>query len=117
MVFVACPLSLYLLFYPLSLYILLIAGNVSLPLQKQLDVAFLSTGNMSVVELQYNSNAAAIASSFWQLSDQLVMSYADGFCNGCGRGGRHLGYSQQWLDRVYTPPLDEPEVKVPMLQK
>jgi hypothetical protein len=28
--------------------------------------------------------------------------YADGYCNGCGRGPRHLGYPQPWLDATYT---------------
>ena len=46
------------------------------------------------------ANAERCVREWWNLSDQLVLRYADGYCNGCGRGPRHLGYPSWWLRRV-----------------
>lgn len=78
-----------------------------------MDKHFLANGDMAAVEEAYNANARAVANAFWALSDQLVMAYADGFCNGCGKGAHRLGYPQTWLDQVYSPPLDPPGIFPP----
>lgn len=80
--------------------------TVSVALQRSLDQAYRMNSNITAVEESYKANADAVVRSFWQLSDELVMSYADGFCNGCGQGAHHIGYPTSWLDEVYKPPLD-----------
>ena len=45
---------------------------------------------------------------FWSLSDELVMKYSNGYCNGCSNPSssgnpRHLGYPTWWLDAAYVP--------------
>ena len=62
-----------------------------------------SSGSMSLQEAQdlYNTNAERNVVRMWDMSDEVVMNFADGYCNDCGEGTRHLGYPQQWLDDVY----------------
>jgi len=79
--------------------------HVSLALQKTLDETYVSNGDMDYVENQYNSNAMETVTLFWKLSDDLMIKYADGFCNG-GCEPHRLGYPQYWIDQVYIPPLD-----------
>eukprot|EP00929_Paragymnodinium_shiwhaense_P092662 TRINITY_DN52641_c0_g1_i1.p1 TRINITY_DN52641_c0_g1~~TRINITY_DN52641_c0_g1_i1.p1 ORF type:complete len:610 (+),score=51.86 TRINITY_DN52641_c0_g1_i1:129-1958(+) len=39
--------------------------------------------------------------AWWSLSDDLLIHYADGYCNGCGSGRpRNLGYPVKWLEAV-----------------
>ena len=44
-----------------------------------------------------SAHATAVVAAWWELADSLMLAYADGYCNGCGRGPRHLGYPRWWL--------------------
>ena len=70
-------------------------------LQKFVDDKFVSDPefDMADVEKMYNRNAINNVVKFWKFSDQMLMNYADGYCDGCGGDrNRHLGYPQWWLD-------------------
>jgi len=71
-------------------------------LTRYVDEAFVE-GTLALLEVQslYNGGAVDAVAALWELSDRLVMMYADGYCNGCGKGPKHLGYPQAWLDDVY----------------
>ena len=62
-------------------------------------------GSVTLEDAQdmYNANADVNVARMWEMSDTVVMMYADGYCNGCGEGTRHIGYPQLWLDDVYEP--------------
>ena len=45
-------------------------------------------------------NALQNVRAWWDLSDSLLLHYADGYCNNCGHGPRHLGYPTWWLNEV-----------------
>eukprot|EP00051_Salpingoeca_urceolata_P021543 m.339376 g.339376 ORF g.339376 m.339376 type:complete len:673 (+) comp19817_c0_seq7:253-2271(+) len=45
-------------------------------------------------------NAEAVVARWWQLSDELLLRYADGYCNGCADHPRDLGYPAWWLRAV-----------------
>ena len=54
-------------------------------------------------------NAASVVRAWWALSEQLMVWYAEGNCNGCPHptgSGRHFGYPAWWLrDAGYADPL------------
>ena len=53
-----------------------------------------------------NKNANDIISKWWNLSELLLIKYAEGNCNGCQEVPRHLGYPSWWLlDVGYAHPL------------
>tara|TARA_B110000208_G_scaffold111221_1_gene137308 strand:- start:2405 stop:4174 length:1770 start_codon:yes stop_codon:yes gene_type:complete len=47
----------------------------------------------------FAANAEATVAAAWELADNLVKWYADGYCNGCPHPGtpRHMGYDKWWL--------------------
>ncbi len=56
-----------------------------------------------------SQHAMATAKRWWDLSDELVLKYADGYCNGCGSEPRNEGYPAWWLRLVnYSKPLYPP---------
>ena len=56
---------------------------------------------MSDAQVMLNDFVELQVNALWNFGDFLLMAYADGYCNGCGRGPRHLGYPQVWLDAAY----------------
>ena len=52
---------------------------------------------MRQIAEQVGAHAMANTEAWWLLADQLMLRYADGYCNSCGRGPRHLGYPAWWL--------------------
>jgi dipeptidase len=77
----------------------------SLELQAYIDLTY-PTGalSMSDVTEMVNTNALQVVRDFWALSDDLVMAYADGYCNGCDQAtSRYLGYPAWWLEAVDAP--------------
>lgn len=57
--------------------------------------------SMSEVSRALSNNAVAHVKAWWDLSDQLLLRYADGYCNSCGHDEpRHLGYPEWWLRQV-----------------
>ena len=70
--------------------------------------------HLPLLEEVVRDNADAVMRRFWALSDQLIMQYSNGYCNGCahpateGGNARHLGYPRWWLDKVYEAPVDVP---------
>lgn len=60
----------------------------------------LGNASLSYLSDSLRENAKRCVREWWDLSDQLVLRYADGYCNGCGRGSRHLGYPPWWLRAV-----------------
>ena len=84
--------------------------------QRQVEDGFALNLTQSI-ELEYSSGTLAMSEAqvmlndfvegqvqkLWDFGDTLLMNYADGYCTGCGRGPRHLGYPQVWLDAAYPP--------------
>ena len=63
----------------------------------------LDDGSMPVADAEtiFNDNAKKIVSEFWELSDYLIMKWADGYCNfDCGDEPRHVGYDDCWLEVI-----------------
>jgi len=56
--------------------------------------------DVSDVAKSLAENAENITRTWWTLSDSVLLRYADGYCNDCGRGPRHLGYPTWWLRDV-----------------
>jgi dipeptidase len=56
-----------------------------------------------------SAHAASVVRAWWALSEQLLVWYAEGNCNGCPHAtgsGRHFGYPAWWLkDAGYADPL------------
>jgi len=65
----------------------------SLAMQRATDAAYVASGNFAVVAAAYQANVAAVVAAWWALSDTLLLHYADGYCNSCGRAPRHMGYA------------------------
>ena len=59
-----------------------------------------STQNVSNIQKYLIENALENVKAWWDLSDTLLLHYADGYCNSCGHGPRHLGYPAWWLNAV-----------------
>jgi dipeptidase len=59
-----------------------------------------STKNMSSIGELLRENAAKNVKAWWDLSDLILLHYADGYCNNCGHGPRHIGYPTWWLNKV-----------------
>lgn len=77
--------------------------NRSATLEHAVTQRYLTDGNLSAVEEAYSHNAEDVVAAWWDLSDQLLLHYADGYCNDCGRAPRHVGYPAWWLEAVnYT---------------
>merc|ERR1711865_358537 len=61
---------------------------------------------MGIATQLLNKNANDIISKWWNLSELLLIKYAEGNCNGCQEVPRHLGYPSWWLlDVGYAHPL------------
>ena len=72
------------------------------------DIVANASAQSGDVQAVLNTNADGVMRRFWALSDELVLKYSDGYCNGCAfpqatGNPRHLGYSEWWLDEVYEP--------------
>ena len=79
------------------------AENRSLALQAVLDKEYIdnpTAATLDNIQAQYSANAEQVVRDWWNLADELVMFYADGYCNGCGRAPRHMGYPAWWLTAV-----------------
>ena len=71
------------------------------------------TGNTMQMQMQMqprlSAHAASVVRAWWALSEQLLVWYAEGNCNGCPHAtgsGRHFGYPAWWLkDAGYADPL------------
>ena len=79
------------------------------PLHTEADILSISTA--------FAHNAEVVVSAWWNLTDTLLLHYADGYCNGCGHGARHQGYSEAWLGYTNyskgpppSPPVPPPQL-------
>ena len=57
----------------------------------------LTAADIISISTAFAHNAEVVVSAWWNLTDTLLLHYADGYCNGCGHGARHQGYSETWL--------------------
>ena len=80
--------------------------NRSEHLQRQIERLY-TTKNITLNEVTelYVKNAEMCVSAWWKLSDDLMLRYADGYCNGYGpcmsaEYGTHIGYSSSWLEQM-----------------
>ena len=80
--------------------------NRSEHLQRQIERLY-TTKNITLNEVTelYVKNAEMCVSAWWKLSDDLILRYADGYCNGYGpcmsaEYGTHIGYSSSWLEQM-----------------
>ncbi len=75
--------------------------QASLALQRQLDADYAAHGSVARVSAAFSANAQASAERWWRLSDELLLKYADGWCNAdCGSVPRSMGYPAWWLEQV-----------------
>lgn len=77
--------------------------NRSLALQQNATDQFLRDGDVKALSAAHAANARTVVAAWWELSDVLLLRYADGYCNGCEVTPRHIGYPAWWLLAVnYT---------------
>jgi len=68
----------------------------STALQEKLTREYLEDRDLTKLSIAYAENAVEVVKKWWELSDLLMLHYADGFCNDCGRPVRNLGYPDWW---------------------
>ena len=77
--------------------------NSSEILQQRIDRLYVNNdANLSKITSMYIQNAKTCVEQWWDLSDNLILYYADGYCNyhtECmsKKFGTHLGYPSRWL--------------------
>lgn len=83
---------------------------LSLQHSKQYDELYQTSKNIQLVSQKYAQNAKDGIKAWWDLSDYLMLKYADGFCDGCPV--RSEGYPSWWLQQVgyQDGPPDSPPV-------
>ena len=75
-------------------------------LQTTIDKSYMNNNtNLSAITAMYIQNAEACVAKWWELSDNLILWYADGYCNGHAtcmnkKYGTHLGYPKVWLEQM-----------------
>ena len=80
------------------------------PLEQQAAtlLASLPADDMAAAAL-LSAHAESVLHAWWALSEQLLVWYAEGNCNGCPHAtgsGRHFGYPAWWLKAAgYADPL------------
>lgn len=103
-------------------------GN-STKIQQFAEKIYQKNHNITEVSQVFLENSNFVVSTWWNLSDELYLNFADGFCNSCGtkqhrstkkgsqqENSRIVGYPDWWLKTSgYTmgPPPSPP---VPPLQ-
>jgi hypothetical protein len=61
----------------------------------QLVAQFAGAGDIAAASRALAANAMNMSAAWWQLSDDLLMRYADGTCHSCGRA---VEYQEGWLN-------------------